>query len=250
MSVVSIPPSPVVSTLRGWKEKQTTSPIGRPIFCQAPSISISEPMPQAASSTTGTPSPLAISQDRGDVAGKAHLVNAENGRGAPRHRRGDVTRIDIVAVGLDIDENGRGAALADGIGAGYETVADGDHLAAGADADRQERQMQRRGAVRNRAGVSGAGQIGEGRFEPRHLRTLRDPAGQDGGARRLGLGLTQKGVWRLGSFSGLRHPGAGALALPPVDQFAQALAGRDSRAETEFARGGGATGQPPRHRVH
>ena len=34
--VVSIPPSPVVITLRGWKEKQAIRPCGLPIRSQSP----------------------------------------------------------------------------------------------------------------------------------------------------------------------------------------------------------------------
>ena len=34
--VVSMPPSPVVITLRGWNEKQATSPCGRPILSHSP----------------------------------------------------------------------------------------------------------------------------------------------------------------------------------------------------------------------
>jgi hypothetical protein len=53
--VVSMPPSPVVSTLRGWKEKQAMSPWGLPIRSQRPSHRISLPTAQAASSITGSP---------------------------------------------------------------------------------------------------------------------------------------------------------------------------------------------------
>src|SRR5207237_760210 len=35
--VGSMPPSPVVTSLRGWNEKQAMSAWGRPIGCQAPS---------------------------------------------------------------------------------------------------------------------------------------------------------------------------------------------------------------------
>jgi hypothetical protein len=47
-----MPPSPVLITFLGWKEKHTMSPIGRPIFCHCPLIEISLPIAQAASSTT------------------------------------------------------------------------------------------------------------------------------------------------------------------------------------------------------
>ncbi len=50
-----MPPSPVLTTLRGWKEKQATSPCTRPIFCHWPSTWSSLPMAHAASSMTGRP---------------------------------------------------------------------------------------------------------------------------------------------------------------------------------------------------
>ena len=46
--VVSIPPSPVESSLRGWNEKQAISPCGRPIFSHCPFHRISLPMAHAA----------------------------------------------------------------------------------------------------------------------------------------------------------------------------------------------------------
>ena len=62
---------------------------------------------------------------------------------------------------LDVDEDRRRAAVADGVGGGDEGVADGDDLVARPDADRQQRQVQRRGAVRHRAGVRRADVGGE-----------------------------------------------------------------------------------------
>lgn len=62
--VRTMPPSPVVITLRGWNEKQTSGecpPIGRPL-CR-------EPRAQAASSTTATPCRFAIAPIRSRSAG-------------------------------------------------------------------------------------------------------------------------------------------------------------------------------------
>ena len=59
-----MPPSPVVITLRGWNEKQAMSPCGRPIRSQSPSMRISLPMAQAASSITGE----AVAVGHGDEA--------------------------------------------------------------------------------------------------------------------------------------------------------------------------------------
>ncbi len=61
-----MPPSPVLTTLRGWKEKQATSACGLPIFSHSPFHMISLPIAQAASSTTGMPCrrPMATSAAR------------------------------------------------------------------------------------------------------------------------------------------------------------------------------------------
>ena len=78
-----MPPSPVLITLRGWNEKQATSPRGRPIFVYPPSQRISLPIAQAASSISGRPR----SCDRHDalqIAGHADLVHDEDGLGARR----------------------------------------------------------------------------------------------------------------------------------------------------------------------
>jgi hypothetical protein len=53
--VVSIPPSPTVTTLRGCSEKHATSPAGSPTRRQDPPNCISDPRAQAASSTTFNP---------------------------------------------------------------------------------------------------------------------------------------------------------------------------------------------------
>ena len=50
-----MPPSPVVITLRGWKEKQAISPCGLPIGSHSPSMRISLPAAQAASSIRAMP---------------------------------------------------------------------------------------------------------------------------------------------------------------------------------------------------
>ena len=71
-----MPPSPTVMTLRGWKEKQTMSPTGLPIFCQTPSTRISEPIAQAASSITGRPWARATAIRPARSQGMPDLVDA------------------------------------------------------------------------------------------------------------------------------------------------------------------------------
>ena len=124
--------------------------------------------------------------------------------------------------GLDVDEHRRRAAVADRVGGGDERVADGDDLVARPDADGQQRQVQRRRAVRDGAGVRRADELGELALERRDLRALRDPAGEDDAAGRFGLALVEH---RLGDRDHLRvvwlmvmpAPSARSL-LPPVDQ--------------------------------
>ena len=77
---------------------------------------------------------------------------------------------------LDVDEHRRGAAVADGVGGGDEGVADGDDLVARPHADGEQRQVQRRRAVGDGAGVRRADVGRELPLERGDLRTLRDPA--------------------------------------------------------------------------
>ena len=77
-AVVSMPPSPTVRTFRGWKEKQTMSPCGRPILRPGPV--------QADLGADGAGGVLdhrqAVGardrQDGREVAGHAHLVDDED----------------------------------------------------------------------------------------------------------------------------------------------------------------------------
>ena len=110
--------------------------------------------------------------------------------------------IDIVAVGLDIDEDWDRAAIADRVGRRNERVADGDHLITGADPDRPERQMKRRRAVRDSTRVRSSDQRGELAFECRDLRPLRDPAGQDYAPDGLNFTLVQD--WLCDGYLGER----------------------------------------------
>ena len=110
-------------------------------------------MAQAASSITGSPCARAQRQDPGEVAGHADLVDAQDRLGPRRDRRRDAGRVQVEGGRVDVDEHRDGTALADDVGRGDEAVADGDHFVAGPDSGREQRQMQRGGAVRDRAGV-------------------------------------------------------------------------------------------------
>ena len=139
------------------------SPCGLPIFSHRPFQRISLPLAQAASSMTGDAASTADLDDAGEIAGHAELVHAQNRLRASGDRRLDQRRIHVERAGLDVDEHRRGAAIADGVGRGDEGMADGDDLVAGADADRQQRQVQRRRAVGHRTGVRRADELANSR---------------------------------------------------------------------------------------
>ena len=78
-------------------------------------------------------------------------------------------------------------------------MACGDHLVAGADTYRQQREMKRGRAIRDRTGMGRAHQGGKLPLKSGNLRALRYPAGQHGLAGGLGFGLLQGLALRSGS---------------------------------------------------
>ena len=91
--VVSMPPSPVVSSLRGWNDQAAISapaPTGRP--CAV------EPAAQAASSTTAMPSGSHSARIAPRSSGHAALVDGDHRAGA----RGDAPRRSWPAVRLPV----------------------------------------------------------------------------------------------------------------------------------------------------
>ena len=134
--VVSMPPSPVVSTLRGWNEKQTMSPCGRPIRSTPPS--------QQDLAADGAGGVLDHRQavrvgDREDRRADRRACPSGGRRGSPwsaaviaaRDQRG----VDVAGRRARCRRRPARAAVADGVRRGDEGVADGDHLVAGADAE-------------------------------------------------------------------------------------------------------------------
>src|SRR5690606_8284993 len=77
-----------------------------------------------------------------EVAGHAELVNAEDRPGARRDCRLDQIGIDVVAIRLDVDEDGNSPTVADRIRGRDEGVTDGDDLVAGLHADSAQGEMQ------------------------------------------------------------------------------------------------------------
>ena len=232
-AVVSMPPSPMVITLRGWKEKQTMSPSGSPILLPRPV----EPDLGADGAGGVLDHRQAVRardrQDRGQIAGHARSGGRTRiARVCGGDRRGDPGRVDVVAVGLDVDEDRHRAALADRVGRGDEGVADRDHLVARADADGQQREMQRRGAVGHGAGVRRADHGGELRLEGRDLRALRQPAGEDRRAAASASSRPTKGL-AIGIMTPLLQRRVAPHRPPPVDEIADALVERHRRGEAE-----------------
>jgi hypothetical protein len=104
-----MPPSPVVITFRGWKEKRAIRPWGLPI-----------PIPAAVHADLAAGSACGIldqgnavatcdRNERGEIARHPHLVDRDDRACAGRDRFGHVVRIDV-------DEDGGGAAISDAIG--------------------------------------------------------------------------------------------------------------------------------------
>ena len=73
----------------------------------------------------------------------------------------DPRRVDVEGVGIDIDEDRARAEVAHHFGGRGEGERRGDDLVAGPDAEREQREMQRAGAMRDRERVARADIGGE-----------------------------------------------------------------------------------------
>ena len=73
--------------------------------------------------------------DHVHVGHEAEQVDRADRPGSRRDRRLDPLRVDQVRVGLDVDEDRRGARVQDRVGRGRERVRDGDDLVARLEAD-------------------------------------------------------------------------------------------------------------------
>src|SRR5690606_13098637 len=91
----------------------------------------------------------------------------------------------------DVDENRHRIAIADGVGRRYEGMTDGDDLMPRPDADCPQSQMQRRRAIRHRAGIWSARQYGEILFESSDFRPLCHPTREDDATRGFRLALVK-----------------------------------------------------------
>ncbi len=104
---------------------------------------------------------------RGDFADRVHVGRAAvqmNGQDRASSRRDgalDELRIEIAGRGIDIDEDGHGAAISDRFGRGEKRVRRGDHFIVGLNAERQQSQMERRRPAAERDAMPGAAEIRE-----------------------------------------------------------------------------------------
>ena len=94
------------------------------------------------------------------------VVDRENGAGLRGDLLGDVARIEVERVGLDVREHWRGVLVEHGVRRGDVRGRGDDHLVARPDAQRLQRDVQGRRAVADGDGVLGAG-------------VRRDPTGLD-----------------------------------------------------------------------
>ena len=112
---VSMPPSPVVITLRGWKEKHAICPWGLPIGSHRPLIRIWLPAAQAASSINAM-SWRSATAIRAAVARHPHLVDCKNGTGLTGYGFGHTLWIKIIGARIDIHENRSRATISYAVG--------------------------------------------------------------------------------------------------------------------------------------
>ena len=101
------------------------------------------------------------------------------------HRRRDGRRVDVEVALAHVDEDGRRAGVDDHVRGRRPGDRRRDHLVAGLDPERDERQVHRRRAGRDREHVLRLEVLGHPLLEQRRLRAGRQPAG----AERLGDGL-------------------------------------------------------------
>ena len=195
-SVVTAPPSPVVTIFRGWNERQANSPSA----------------PQGVVAVAGAERAGSVLDER-DVLrdgrlellpgdGPAEEVDGEHRAGARRHRLGDALDPDEERLRIDVGEDGARAAELDNVRGRGERVGGHDHLVARPDADRQQRQVERRRPRRNRDRVCRAHRAAERLLELGDPSSHRQLPAREHPSDRGELGLADVGTResdRLGS---------------------------------------------------
>ena len=150
--MVTAPPSPVVTILRGWKLEAAGS---------------TEP----AAGTTA----VACPQGAGGVLDQRQVGQLLEARGAPeqvhrhdrlRPRRDlDLRGVDVVRRRVDVGEDGRGAGERNDVRGRGKRVGGDDHLVAGPDPKGEDGEVEGGGARRDRDGVLDLARGGEARLE-------------------------------------------------------------------------------------
>ena len=112
------------------------------------------------------------------MPGEVHRQNrAHAAMLAAFERLFDPRRVEVEGAGIDIDEHRPRSEIAEHLGRGRERERRGDDLVAGPDAEREQRQMQRARAMRNRQRVARADIGREFFFEALGLGAGGDPSG-------------------------------------------------------------------------
>ena len=193
-SVSTAPPSPVVTALTGWKERQVMSacrPTGWP-----PSVA---PRLWQASAMSRRPVLVAERPERRVVGWVAAEVDRQDGPGTRRQRRAGRLGIEVVLVGIDVGEDRCRADVANAVGRSREGDRRHHHLVAGAEPGGEGGGVQRGRAVgqtRSRGGrrwqppgpariarraAPGSGARSRAPPPPRQRRPARSSAGRRAG---------------------------------------------------------------------
>ena len=169
--VVTIPPSPHVIVLTGWKEKTAmsawrqapTGPSGvrAPAACAASSMIVTSGPTAARISATGAGSPAKCTGTTARVRGVTAAAT--------------VSGADVPGGGLDVGEGRRGVEVGGAVGARRERDRARDHLVAVAHAGHGRGGVEARGARGEGHGVGRVAGGGEGLLERVDRRALRQP---------------------------------------------------------------------------
>ena len=109
--------------------------------------------------------------DRTHLGGLAVEMHRNDRPGSRRDRRLDPPGVDVVGVGLDIDEDRPGTGPPDRSCRGEEGVRRGDHLVSRPDVEGQKRQQERVGTRSTTDTACGAAILGQLGLEPGDFRS-------------------------------------------------------------------------------
>ena len=146
-AVVTAPPSPVVTILRGWKERQPSRP-------RLPQARPRERAPSAPAASSSSATPLGHGVDeRVPVERPAEQVHGEHRARALGDRVGDEREVEVHRRRVDVDEHRPRTGERDDVRRRRERVRRDDHLVAGPDPEREHREVERSRPGGDRDGV-------------------------------------------------------------------------------------------------